>query len=219
MGFITIMSFWRWSYRRAVRCSLGVGLVVLVSCARSGQPSVAGGITISPGIPKPDFTLQDTHGDPFNFRARTHGKLTYLFFGYTHCPDVCPLQMANVASALHQLPPSLARNVMVVFVTTDSERDTPKELRQWLDNFDSSFVGLIGTMARVNAVQALTGFLSPAEREPGPSGTYTVGHSAVVLAFTPDDSAHFIYPLGVQQAAWTTDMRQLAGAGPPPDTH
>jgi len=165
---------------------------------------------ITPGIPKPDFTLTDTRGQPYNFRERTRGKVTLLYFGYTHCPDVCPMQMANIADALHQLPPALARNVAVVFVTTDSERDTPKQLRQWLDGFDTSFVGLTGSLARVNAIIKQTRFLSLAEQERTGPGTYEVGHSAVVLAFARDDSAHLIYPLGVQEAAWAADLKRLA---------
>jgi protein SCO1 len=197
--------------------AVAVSLLLFAACSRSADtnPPSVGGITITPAIPKPAFTLRDTDGRPFNFRTQTHGKLTFLFFGYTHCPDVCPLQMANLASALHELPPRLAHNVMVVFVTTDSERDTPQRLRQWLDRFDSSFVGLTGTLARVNAAQAQLRVLVPVEHEASGAGTYSVGHSAVVLAFSPDDSAHVVYPIGVRQSAWTADLQRLADFAPP----
>ncbi len=198
-------------------CAAAVSLLLFAACSRSASsnPPSVGGITITPAIPKPAFTLRDTDGRPFNFRTHTYGKLTFLFFGYTHCPDVCPLQMANLASALHELPPRLAHNVMVIFVTTDSERDTPQRLRQWLDQFDAGFVGLIGTLARVNAAQAQLRVLVPAEHEGSGAGSYSVGHSGVVLAFSPDDSAHLVYSPGVQQSAWTADLRRLADFVPP----
>jgi protein SCO1/2 len=183
--------------------AVAVSLLLVAACSRSADtnPPTVGGITITPAIPKPAFTFRDTDGRPFNFRAQTHAKLTFLFFGYTHCPDVCPLQMANIAAAVHALPHRLVHNVMVVFVTTDSERDAPQRLRQWLDRFDSSFVGLTGTLARVNAAQAQLRVFVPAEHEASGAGTYSVGHSGTVLAFSPDDSAHWVYPLGVQQSA------------------
>ena len=73
------------------------------------------------------------------------GSITLLFFGYTYCPDECPMHMANIGAALKKLPPGIADQVKLVFVTTDPARDTPVELRRWLDNFDRHFVGLTGT--------------------------------------------------------------------------
>jgi protein SCO1/2 len=194
-----------------------VGLLALLACSRgSGSPEHAiGGIIITPAIAKPDFVLTDTRGQPFDFRARTRGKVALLFFGYTHCPDVCPLHMANIAAALRQLAPAAAHDVSVVFVTTDSARDSLPRLRQWLDGFDSTFVGLTGSLKRVNAVQAQLRLMAPAVREEDGSGAYGIAHSAVVLAFTRDDSAHVVYPFGVQRSAWVADLDRLVRVGPP----
>ena len=93
----------------------------------------------------PHFTLTDTAGHPFSFAARARGKLTYLYFGYTHCPDVCPLTMANLAAALRHVTPAVRRKVLVVFVTVDPHRDTPSVLRAWLNNYNPSFIGLTGS--------------------------------------------------------------------------
>ncbi|HSE66678.1 MAG TPA: SCO family protein, partial [Gemmatimonadales bacterium] len=139
-------------------------------------------------------------------------KIALLFFGYTHCPDVCPVHLANIAAALHTLGPEVQRKVEVVFVTTDPDRDTPEVIRAWLDKFDPKFVGLRGTLDEVNGIQRGLK-LGEASREPQltPADTgYSVGHAALVLAFTPDDSAHVVYPFGVRQSDWAKDLELLA---------
>jgi protein SCO1/2 len=93
-----------------------------------------GAVLIQP-LAKPSFTLTDTAGQPYDFRAQTAGKTTLLFFGYTHCPDICPMHMANIATAMDRTGLS-AEQVAVVFVTTDPARDTPERLRTWLGHFN-----------------------------------------------------------------------------------
>ena len=107
------------------------------------EASYRGGL-VTPPLPKPKFVLSDTSGAPFQFWPRTQGYVTLLFFGYTYCPDQCPMHMANIGVALKRLPAAIADQVKLVFVTTDPARDTPAELRRWLDNFDKRFVGLTG---------------------------------------------------------------------------
>src|SRR5262249_24718494 len=102
---------------------------------------------VTPPLSKPNFVLTDTLGAPFDFKTRTHNSVTLLFFGYTNCPDQCPMHMANIGVALKGLPAGVADQVKLVFVTTDPARDTPVVLRRWLDNFDKHFVGLTGTEA------------------------------------------------------------------------
>src|SRR5579871_795606 len=115
-----------------------------------------GGI-VTPPLPKPGFLLTDTTGAPFDFRNRTQGSVTLLFFGYTYCPDQCPMHMANIGMALKKLPPGIADQVKLVFVTTDPARDTAPVLRRWLDLFDRRFIGLTGTEAAIDQVQRVTG--------------------------------------------------------------
>ena len=190
-------------------------LLALLACDRKPQafnPSGLAGPTLTQAIPKPDFTLTATDGSPFNFRQQTEGKITLLFFGYTHCPDVCPVHLANIAAALQTLGPEVQRKVEVVFVTTDPDRDTPEVIRSWLNKFNPGFVGLRGSLAEVNAIQRGLK-LGEASREPQltPADTgYSVGHAALVLAFTPDDSAHVVYPFGVRQADWAKDLELLS---------
>lgn len=173
------------------------------------------GTVLAPSWPKPDFTLTDTEGRPFEFRARTDGLVTLLFFGYTHCPDVCPVHMGNIAAVLRDLDYADRSRIRVVFVTTDPERDTRPRLREWLDRFHTSFVGLRGDPEKVDEIQAalhLPAAVRQASR-PGPlPGAYAVGHAAQVIAFTADGRARVVYPFGTRQSDWAHDLPKLLEA-------
>ncbi len=191
-------------------------LLVSASCVdgRDAALEQLRGVKFVPPHAKPDFTLETTDGKPFHFANDTKGSVTLLYFGYTKCPDVCPLQLANIASALKQMEPADQSQVKVVFVTTDPNRDTPEVLRAWLDNFDKRFIGLRGSLDSVNAISAKLG-LPPATMEmmaPGEAGPamYGMGHAAQVLAFTPDDSLRTEYPSGFKVADWANDLPKLA---------
>src|SRR5665213_578616 len=181
------------------------------AAAGAAEAKYHGGM-VSPPLPKPKFTLTDTSGTPYDFAGRTQGYTTLLFFGYTHCPDVCPLQMSTIAQALKKIPPSAADRFKVVFVTTDPERDSRQVLRAWLDHFDKRFIGLTGNDAAIAAAQ-IAANLTPAKRSAvRADGAYEVGHSAFVLAYTKDNLAHVIYPGGVSEEDWVHDLPLLAVA-------
>lgn len=166
---------------------------------------------VLPGpLTKPDLVLTDASGAPYDLRARTDGKLTLLFFGYTYCPDICPIHMANIAAVLGGMLPSARERIEVVFVSTDPDRDTPERLGMWLANFDETFVGLTGDTATVNAAQRALYLPLPQYAEPDSTGAYLVGHAAAVIAFTPhDNEARVMYPFGVRQADWASDLPKL----------
>ena len=176
--------------------------------AQKGQSDTYRGGLVTPPLPKPEFVLTDTSGTPFDFWKRTQGSVTLLFFGYTNCPDECPMHMANIGVALKKLPPSIADRVKLVFVTTDPARDTPVELRRWLDNFDRHFVGLTGTVAALEAVQKVAG-VPPARKTEARNGNYSVAHASFVVAYTKDNLAHVIYPGGVSKDDWIHDLPLL----------
>jgi protein SCO1 len=152
--------------------------------------------------------LTDTTGAPFDFRARTDGSLTLLFFGYTSCPDQCPMHMANIGVALKKLPPGIAARVKLVFVTTDPARDTPAAIRKWLDHFDRDFIGLTGSEAGLEAVQRAAG-VPVARRTESRNGNYSVAHANFVVAYTKDNLGHVIYPGGVSKDDWVHDLPLL----------
>src|SRR4051794_13770399 len=122
--------------------------LLTAACSSSGSPSPAPsdlvgqsqvgeflGAGLDPPQPRPSFTLHDTSGKPFAFGTATAQHPTFLFFGYTHCPDECPATMADVRLALKDVPASVAERAYVVFVTTDVKRDTGPVIDRWLHQF------------------------------------------------------------------------------------
>ena len=163
---------------------------------------------VTPPLPKPKVTLTDTSAAQTDFWKETEGYVTLLFFGYTRCPDECPLQMATIAAALKTMPASIADQIKVVFVTTDPTRDTPKTLRLWLDHFDKRFIGLTGSQAAVDAAQKAAA-IPVAKKVSLNNRDYEVVHASFVIAYTKDDLAHVIYPGGVTQKDWAEDLPRL----------
>jgi protein SCO1/2 len=119
-------------------------LTVLSLCA-SSMSAAAAPVRIAP-----DFTLSDQNGQPFTL-SHYRGRPVVLFFGYTHCPDVCPTILANLKRARDVLG-GKAHDVVVALVTVDPERDTAAELRQFVTVFDPSFLGLRGTRAQLEPI-------------------------------------------------------------------
>jgi protein SCO1 len=170
-----------------------------------------GGILDEP-LPRPAFTLTDTSGTPYDFAEQTAGKTTLLLFGYTHCPDVCPMHLANIAGAMREQ--GLDRgDVDVVFVTADPERDTPERLGDYLDHFNPGFVGLTGEPAEITRVLGDLGLPPPTIARNEGSDNYLVGHPAQIIAFTPDDLAHLVYPFGGDSSALAHDLPRLVEEG------
>jgi protein SCO1 len=202
-----------------VACGGGTSSRTDATGGSSGSDGAWHGVVLGEPRPRPSFTLTDTAGAPYDFAASTTGRLTLLFFGYTSCPDVCPIHMATLASALDQ--PDMPQPI-VVFVTTDPARDTPAKLRSWLDSFDTDFVGLTGTPDEIAAAEQAAGvagsiLLAPDGSLESTTGSddYEVGHAAQIVAYSPDDLAHLQYPSGVQRDAWVADLPRLdAGETP-----
>jgi len=188
-----------------------IGVLLGLSCAMAARPTYGvtyrGGL-VTPPLHKPRFVLTDTSGAPFDFWNRTLGSVTLLFFGYTNCPDQCPMHMASIGAALKKLPPDMADQVKLVFVTTDPARDTPVKLRRWLDHFDKRFVGLTGTDAALEAAQTAAG-VGPGRKVGPASVSYSVAHANFVVAYTKDNLAHLIYPGGVSRDDWIHDLPLL----------
>jgi len=186
---------------------LGQDVKRFSTSAKIPQATYRGGL-VTPPLPKPHFVLTDTSGARFDFWNRTRGSITLLFFGYTYCPDECPMHMANLGAALKRLPPGIAGQVKLVFVTTDANRDTPVELRQWLDHFDKRFVGLTGTTSALDAAQKAAGVPLAQKTDPR-NDTYSLTHANFVVAYTKDNLGHVIYPGGVSQEDWIHDLPLL----------
>ncbi len=197
-----------------------VCVVLLTGCNVIGstpEPTPAGnqwtGAPLNPPLTKPSFTLTDDHSVPFDFQADTAGKVTLLYFGYTHCPNLCPENMAMVAFALKDLPAAIRARIAVVFVTTDPTRDTPSVLATWLDKFNATFIGLTGTVAQVNIAQA-TARVALASPVPAATGSgYLVDHAAQIIVYTPDDVGHLEFFEGMPASGVARDLDRLVTHG------
>jgi protein SCO1/2 len=158
----------------------------------------------------PDITLEDTDGQSFNLVTDTTDPITLVFFGYTHCPDVCPLVMTDLAVAFAQLPDSVAAQTQIVFITTDPARDTPSVIRSYLDRYNPAFIGLTGPLRDIKAAAddlqvAIEG------RRRLREGGYDVGHGAQVIGFLHDE-APVVWTEGTPVEAMVADISVLAGA-------
>jgi protein SCO1 len=183
-------------------------LSISASVVLTQQGNAYRGGMVTPPLPKPKFVLTDTSGSAFDFRQRTEGYVTLLFFGYTNCPDECPMHMANLGAAMKKMPAGVADQVKLIFVTTDPARDSPAEVRRWLDSFDRHFIGLTGTERAIEAVERAAGV--PLATKTGPAnGEYGVAHANFVLAYSKDNLAHVIYPGGVSKDDWVHDLPLL----------
>ena len=166
----------------------------------------------------PEVTLTDTRGTPFDLAASGRGRITLLYFGYTHCPDVCPTDMALNAAALSQLPAAVASKVQVVFITTDPNRDTRPVMRSWLDRFDSSFIGLTGSLTTIHQAESALGMpLSYAESntsgDDADSGGYAVVHAGYTMIFTPDAVSHLFFEENTRPDQVAAALEKLATQG------
>jgi protein SCO1/2 len=162
----------------------------------SVEPQKKGGAVLDEPFEKPDLTLTDTHGEEYDLIEKTKGKPVLLYFGYTHCPDVCPLTMSNIAVARSKLTAEQKKKLQVVFVTSDPKRDKPKELGSWLRGQDPSFTGLTGDFDTIQAGARTVGVsIEPSYKKK--NGDVVSTHGAQLLAFSPkDDKAHVLYTEG-----------------------
>lgn len=158
-----------------------------------------------------DFHLTDPNGKARSL-ADFKGKVVVLFFGYTHCPDVCPTTLAELAMIMKQLGDD-AKNVQVLFVTVDPERDTPQLLAKYVPSFDSSFLGLYGdpdaTLKTAKEFKVV--YQKIAGSRPG---NYTMDHSAGTYVFDQKGRLRLFVSYGQGAAVFLHDIRILLAQGP-----
>ncbi len=194
----------------AMLCFGVIGAVALSLGGRASEDPRPGeewhGTLIEPARDRPSFTLTDESGNPFDFAQQTRGRLTFLFFGYTNCPDICPITMSVLTSAIADLQGTAAQ---VVFVTTDPLRDSPERITTWLASFRFDVVGLTGTIDQLEEAQRAAGVSIAIPEAPDANGTYNVGHSGSILVYTPDDRQHLVMPSEMRQVDYMDDIRRI----------
>ena len=197
------------SMMRAARAMLAAclfgGALLLTSCGKSAPAFENLDLTGNKQFGT-DFSLPDTSGK-IHTLADYKGKAVVLFFGYTHCPDVCPTTMAELAQAMQQLGPD-AKRVQVLFVTVDPERDTPQVLSQYVKAFNPSFVGLRPTDAQLAKVAK--DFRVYYAKVPGATpGDYTMNHTAASYVFDPSGQLRLFVRDGQGVEPWVHDLKLL----------
>ncbi|RMG58242.1 MAG: SCO family protein [Gammaproteobacteria bacterium] len=162
----------------------------------------------------PDFRLQDHNGQPFT-PERLQGHWNLLFFGYTHCPDVCPTTLAMLRQAM-QAYRELGGNPddwQVVFVSVDPQRDTLERLREYVRYFDPAFLGVTGDPEQLQRLALGVGVVYGRVENPKDPDNYLVDHSASIIAIDPQGREAAVFsPPHVPQAL-ARDMLILAGSG------
>ena len=192
----------------------GNAVVAQVGGPPETSGSYPGALLFPKTYQKPNVSLEDTAGAPYNVAADTGHRLTLVYFGYTHCPDLCPLNMFTAATAIGRLPQADRSKVTVVFITTDPDRDSPSVIRTWLDHFDDQFIGLTGTVQQIREAETSAGIpLSIAEHTSEPGGSYTVVHAGYIIVYTQDDRAHLEFPAEISPSQEASDLARLLRQG------
>jgi len=147
-----------------------------------------------------DFTLIDQHGKMAK-DADFHGKVMLVFFGYTHCPDICPVSVDVLSKAMGMLG-AKADQVVPIFITVDPQRDTSVTLKDYLANFDKRIIALTGKPVEIKkAADAYKVYFSIAEASKQKNGDYMVDHSTIIYMMGKDGSylRHFSYNAAPQE--------------------
>jgi len=168
------------------------------------------GSLIDPPVQASDFMLRDQHGEYFRLSDQK-GKVVLIFFGYTHCPDVCPVTLSEFKQIKGKLGEG-ADEVVFVFVTVDPERDTPQVLGSYLVNFDPEIIGLSGDPSELQQVFADYGVYA-AKQETGSAAGYLVDHTARVYAIDTQGNWRLTYPFGMEVEKIFQDVRHLLREG------
>jgi protein SCO1/2 len=169
-------------------------LVTGFSPAPSARASVIGG----------PFHLIDQNGKPFSDKDM-RGKPYLVFFGYTHCPDICPTTLFEMSQLFRKLGPD-ANRLGALFITVDPERDTQAVLKDYLSSFDPHLRGLTGNQQAIS--QVMRDYRVYAKKVPLEGGDYSMDHSAIV--YLMDKDGHFVAPFSLQRtaAAEAAELRQ-----------
>ncbi len=197
-------------YMRRYLLFTGLGLLVVLVVAAAvtlNRPYTFRGSLIQPPFPAPDFTLPGGGNAPFHL-ADQRGRVVLIFFGYTHCPDVCPITMASFEQISQRLGKDASR-VDFVFITVDPGRDTIQVSSRYAEGFNASFIGLSGTEQQLTPVWKAYGVYRKLDKT-GPTDTnYAVEHSSQVYLIDPSGSLRLTYAYGTPVDDMLQDIRYL----------
>ena len=177
--------------------ALAGAAILLVTTPQGGQPVQSSGTALVGG----PFSLVATDGKTVT-DADFRGRYMLIFFGFTHCPDICPAELQIIAHALDKLGDK-GKKVVPVFVTLDPERDTPKIMGDYVKSFGPNFVGLTGTPEAIAAAAKAYRVAFAKVENKESAGDYSVDHSALAYLMDPEGKyvTHFTYGTGADEMA------------------
>lgn len=200
----------RWLIVTAVVLSLAAG-IWLANRVFTGKPSLdeISATVLNPPKAISDFRLLNHHGEPFTLDS-LKGKWSFLFFGYTHCPDICPTTMHTLAQMDRALAedPGARADMQVVFVSVDPRRDTVQQLGKYVPYFNKAFIGVTGPEPEINRVTRQLGVLH-IRIEPKQGRDYLVDHSASVLLFSPAGALRALFSAPHEAARLAADFKKI----------
>ncbi len=179
-------------------------LTVAVSDAASSE--LRSGV-FKPPRSAPDFTLQGSNGSELKL-SHYRGKVIALGFGFTTCPDVCPVTLAKLAQARKKLG-AVGKKFQVVYVTVDPERDNPERMRKYLTAFDPTFIGATGTLEQLADVNKAYGILANKQLVKGSQSEYLVHHSSFVYLIDRQGNLRAMMPFGGSVDDLASDVKTL----------
>lgn len=198
--------------RRAAAALLAALLLSsLVACGSDQPEAELTADVLEPPFQVPDTRLTDTEGRPFRLASDTDARLTLLFYGYTNCPDICGIVMGSLASAVAKLDERERQQIEVLFITSDPARDTGPVLREYLDRFDPSFVGLTGDLGDIaDTGKAMGIYIERGEQLE--SGGYDPGvHGTKILGIDPADEVPVMWDETTSAGQFAADIHTLLG--------
>lgn len=197
--------------RRTLALALGLVLALLLTaCGGDGDAGTRfSGRVLEDPYDVPDIALTSTEGEEFSLAADTDRPLTMVFFGYTHCPDICPMVLSSLSSALTRLDEADRDRVQVVVVTTDPARDDAETLRRYLDGFDPTWTGLTGDLQRIiDLGRPMAIYVNDGEKLP--TGGYDLGsHTSKVVGIDGSDQAAVFWDETTSSAQFAADIHTL----------
>jgi protein SCO1 len=195
---------------RAACLSIIVLASLPMTACHQDQPAPWQLADIAGHMPDLSFQLTDDQGKTVT-AADYRGKVTLLYFGYTHCPDVCPLTLAHLHVVMQNLG-KLSDGVRILFVSVDPTRDTPAVLHSYVTAFDSHAVGLTGSPSDIEALTKR--YRAAFTREPGNAdGSYEVSHSSGIYIFDGDGKARLLATPNDTQDKLVHDLHLLLSHG------
>ena len=186
-----------------------VAALALAGCQPAPQPPTFHATDITGAAFARDFKLTDHNGQPRTL-ASFKGKVVAIFFGYTHCPDVCPTTLSDFAAALQQLGPQ-AEQVQVLFVTVDPQRDTPELLKQFVPAFNPGFLGMT---TDAESLKALAKEFKVVYQMTSVKGVddYLIDHSAGSYIYDSKGNIRLLMPYGSSPDVIAQDLKTLLAA-------